>query len=137
MSDVVRRFGYQPNGGVHRMFTAEITDLGWDTSHPVGRGRARGRRVPNGAAWALEDILVVNSMYTHGPRLRQRLIKAGLRKAECEECGLAERRGRPLALALGHINGIHTDNRLENLRILCPNCHALTDTWCARKPEPA
>ncbi|HEY2205995.1 MAG TPA: HNH endonuclease signature motif containing protein, partial [Pseudonocardia sp.] len=137
VSDVMRRLGYQPNGGMHRMFTAKITNLGLDTSHFVGRGWSRGRKVPNRAAWALEDILVVNSAYTHGPRVRQRLIKAGLKKAECEECGLAEWRGRPLPLALDHINGVHTDNRLENLRILCPNCHALTDTWCARKPKPA
>lgn len=65
--------------------------------------------------------------------LRKRLVAAGLKPPHCEECGLSEWRGRPIALALDHINGDHTDNRLENLRILCPNCHAQTDTWCRRK----
>ena len=56
---------------------------------------------------------------------------------KCADCGLTTWRGRSLPLHLDHINGDHTDNRLENLRILCPNCHATTDTWCARNRKPA
>ena len=81
--------------------------------------------------------MVVNSTYSNTKHLRQRLTTAGLEDALRETCGLSEWRGEPLPLAVDHINGVHTDNRLENLRILCPNCHALTATWCARKPKPA
>jgi hypothetical protein len=138
-ADVMRRLGYQPNGGIHRMITRKITNLGLDTSHFVGQSWARGRKLPTQRVIPLEAILVANSSYACTAKLRQRLIKAGLKAARCEGCGLSEWQGRPLPLALDHINGVHTDNRLENLRILCPNCHALTDTWCARnrKPEPA
>ena len=136
VADVLRRLGYVPNGGVHRMIVRKIANLGLDTSHFTGQRWARGKTFGSRRAIPLEAILVANSTYGCTSRLRQRLIAAGLKEAVCEGCGLTEWQGRPLPLALDHINGMHADNRLENLRILCPNCHALTDTWCARKPKP-
>lgn len=131
VSEVIRRLGYQPNGGIHRFIVGHIRRLELDTSHFRGRGWAHGQRFP-GREMPLDEALVVNSPYRGNSRLRGRLVKAGLKPDHCEGCGLREWRGRSLPLALDHINGDHTDNRLENLRILCPNCHALTDTWCGR-----
>ncbi|MDN5920015.1 MAG: HNH endonuclease, partial [Pseudonocardia sp.] len=132
MSQVGRCLGYRPSGGIHRMLVGHVRRLGLDTSHFTGQSWSKGRSVARTTARPLEQVLVQNSTYRSG-HLRRRLIAAGMKPARCEHCGLSEWRGRPLSLALDHVNGDHLDNRLENLRILCPNCHALTDTWCGRK----
>jgi hypothetical protein len=132
ISEVSRRLGYTPNGGVHRMIAGHISTMELDTSHFTGSGWARGRLLPRKST-PLEAVLVERSTYRTSSNLRRRLIAAGLLAAECSECRLVRWRGKSLPLHLDHINGDHTDNRLENLRILCPNCHAITPTWCRRK----
>jgi 5-methylcytosine-specific restriction endonuclease McrA len=69
--------------------------------------------------------------------LKRRLVKAGLLSTQCGECGLRQWRERPLALELHHINGDGRDNRLENLSLLCPNCHSQTDSWGGRNSRRA
>jgi IS1 family transposase len=65
--------------------------------------------------------------------LRLKLIKTGVKEHQCERCNLTQWNGLPIPLELDHINGNNKDNRLENLRILCCNCHAQTDNWRGRK----
>lgn len=132
VSEVGRRLGYRPSGGIYRMLVGHFRRLGLDTSHFTGQAWARGRTAPGSRRRPLEDVLVRGSRVGSSD-LRRRLVAAGLKDARCEHCGLTEWRGQPLPLALDHINGDHTDNRIDNLRILCPNCHALTDTWCGRR----
>lgn len=129
---VLRRLGYEPNGGMFRAVVAHIRSLDLDTSHFRGQRWAQGVRRPSGRTRSLPELLVRGSTIRSGA-LRRKLISAGLKPAHCETCGLTQWRGEPVPLHLDHINGDHTDNRLENLRILCPNCHAQTTTWCRPK----
>lgn len=76
----------------------------------------------------LSKILVENSNY-QSYKLGKRLLREKLKEYKCELCGNIEWLGKPIPLELHHINGINTDNRLENLQLLCPNCHALTDNY--------
>jgi 5-methylcytosine-specific restriction endonuclease McrA len=76
--------------------------------------------------------MLVNGSRYNRYHLKARLLTEGLKLAECERCGVKEWEGEPLAFELHHINGDGRDNRLENLQLLCPNCHSQTDTWGGR-----
>lgn len=83
---------------------------------------------------ALNDYLEGRS-HISSFKLKLKLWEAGLKPKQCEICGLTEWCGKPAPLALDHINGNNADNRLENLRILCHNCHAQTDTYAGRNQK--
>jgi len=80
-----------------------------------------------------EEILVINSTYSNRVKLKEILYKEGLKARECELCGQGEEwKGKKMSLILDHINGVNNDNRLENLRIVCPNCNAGLETFAGR-----
>lgn len=80
------------------------------------------------------EVFVQNSTYQGGgAQIKKRLIEMG-REERCQECGLgALWEGKELKLQVDHINGVRTDNRLDNLRIICPNCHSQTDTFAGKR----
>lgn len=69
-----------------------------------------------------------NGSYIQSHRLKTRLFRDGFKEKKCECCGIEEWNGLPAPLELDHVDGDHYNNELSNLRILCPNCHAQTDT---------
>jgi hypothetical protein len=78
------------------------------------------------------DTILVSGRRRNRNHVKLRLVQAGLKELRCERCGITEWRGRPVSLELHHVNGDGLDNRLENLLLLCPNCHSQTDTWGGR-----
>jgi DNA-binding transcriptional ArsR family regulator len=83
--------------------------------------------------WVLPlDRLLAADTYRSRNNLKNRLIRAGIKENRCEECGLSQWRGRRLSIALHHVNGDGRDNRLENLKFLCPNCHSQTENFSGR-----
>lgn len=88
----------------------------------------RGAIVPRPVALPLEELLGRKRKRSRR-HIKLRLIAAGLKTNECEECGLTEWRNKSLSMALHHINGDGQDNRLENLVLLCPNCHSQTPNF--------
>lgn len=79
-----------------------------------------------------KDILVKDSTYKNATKLKNRLIEEGIKEYRCERCKNTEWEGMPIPLQIHHINGVHNDNRLENIQLLCPNCHSLTDTYAGK-----
>jgi hypothetical protein len=131
-AEALRKLGLRPTGGNHALFRRYVDEV-WNisTSHfdPHRAQRAGITR----AAIPLWKVLVESSSYSR-TALKMRLFAAGLKARRCELCGQDEDwRGGRMALVLDHINGVPDDNRLENLRIACPNCAATFDTHCGRK----
>jgi DNA-binding CsgD family transcriptional regulator len=96
------------------------------------RAVRRGDVVPRPHQIPLDELLVVGREKTNRSHLKRRLVKAGLKEDRCEICGITEWLGRPLNMELHHVNGDGLDNRLENLQLLCGNCHSQTDNWGGR-----
>jgi hypothetical protein len=91
----------------------------------------RGDIVPRERAVPLEAILV-KGVRAGRRHLKARLLASGLKDDVCERCGVRSWEGRPLSMQVHHRNGEPTDNRIENLELLCPNCHSQTENWGSR-----
>ena len=127
VAGVLKSLGLIVAGGNYKTIKEKIAKYKIDTSHFTGMGWRKGKKIP-GERIPLSKILVNGSTYRTS-LIRPRLIKEGLKEHKCEICGNTTWQGKEIPLELHHINGVNTDNRIENLQLLCPNCHALTDTF--------
>jgi len=129
-AQVIEKLHLKVAGSNYDTVKRKIEELHLDTSHMTGKGWNTGKRYsPLREKQPLKDILVEHSTFINANHLRGRLLSEGVKDWKCECCGNSEWMGRPIALELHHINAIRDDQRLENLQLLCPNCHALTDNY--------
>jgi hypothetical protein len=133
-SGVMRCLGLAVAGNSVKAVKSLANALGLDVSHFKGHGWSKGMtNMPSPPQTiSLSEILVEKSRYSSSKDLKRRLFKSGIKEKRCEHCLNTEWIGKEIPLQLDHINGIRSDNRIENLRVLCPNCHALTPTWGGR-----
>lgn len=134
LGDVLRAFGLVNKGRNSNTLKARLEASGLDYSHiPMGIGANAGRRFVRTDVTPLQQILVEGSSYARG-HLKRRLLASGLLRNECYKCEQPPFwQGEPLVLVMDHINGIPDDNRIHNLRMLCPNCNSQTPTFTGRR----
>lgn len=128
--EVAQKLGLTNLGSNYNTIKKYINQLNLDTSHFLSRSEICSAARENIKPLTDGEIFCVNRV--DRKIVKNRIIKEGLMEYECHRCGITTWDGETLSLHLDHINGINNDNRLENLRFLCPNCHSLTDTYCAK-----
>lgn len=129
MSDLLRKFNLNHNGGNHRTLKKRLEKEGINFDH-IKLGKYTR---PKHKKYLLEEILIENSLYKSGHSLKNRLIEAKILINKCYDCGINPFwNGKQLVLQIEHINGNNRDHRKENLKLLCPNCHSQTDTYCGK-----
>lgn len=139
-SEVVLKLGFTVSGGRYCYTKRSIVQLGLDTTHFTGRSSNRGVSHKGGPEKLTPDQVLVldrNNRRKEGrDKLKRALLESGVREI-CSECGLPPVwNQKPIVLQIDHINGCPIDNRKENLRFLCPNCHTQTDNFGGRKKAP-
>lgn len=128
--DLCRKLNIIPAGGNYKTLNSKIKKWGIDTSHFTGSAWNVGERYkPFGKKRKLEEILVENSSHVNSSSLRKRLLSEGIKENKCECCNLTMWLDKPIKLELHHSNGNNSDHRIENIELLCPNCHSYTDNY--------
>ena len=135
-SHVLEKLGIPVSGGRYASLKTHLNKYGIDYSHFEGQAWA-GRQSKENNTFSkeefMEKVLIDNGSNFSSHNLKLKLYHFGIKIPKCECCGLTTWQNKPISLHLDHINGNNKDNRLINLRILCPNCHSQTDTYAGKK----
>lgn len=131
LSEVLRKFDMSVNGKNPQNLRTFLQEQDIDFSHfktpeewlKISRTK---KTIP------LDKILKNEVAYNNTHNLKNRLIREGLKENKCEICGITEWNGKELNMQLHHKNGNHNDNSFDNLQMLCPNCHAQTESYCGK-----
>ena len=140
IAGVLRGIGLEDKNAGSNYLTVKryVEEWNLDTAHWTGQAHNKGKTWNREKTYTTEEILVENSPYcvSATSNLKKRLIKEGVLKNICSECGQKPFwKKKALILVLDHISGIKKDNRIENLRILCPNCNSQQPTFAGRNQK--
>lgn len=132
LADILRYLGMRAYAGNYKTLNKRILDDQINTSHMSPNINSRRSKTYSTIKKPIEYYLQ-KGKFVDGKVLKPKLFETNLLKEECSECGLGTIwNGKHISLTIDHINGDNTDNRLENLRILCPNCHSQTSTFSGK-----
>lgn len=129
-AEVLRKIGLKTAGNNYDTVKRKIKELNLDISHMTNKIWNKGNRFKTiKPAQPLIEILIENSTFVNTNHLKKRLLEEHIKEHKCENCEKCLWLNQKIPLELHHINGNRYDNRIENLKLLCPNCHALTDNY--------
>ena len=129
-AELCRRLGLKPEGSNPKTLRKKMDEFGIDYSHFTGQAWNKNPENPVYRGKYLSKLCEHSSLSS--ANVKELVYRLGLKENKCEICGITEWRGKPIICELHHINGDSTDNRIENLQILCPNCHSQTDNFRSR-----
>jgi hypothetical protein len=132
-SDMIRLLGHPSKcaqGYYSRLLREDLARMSMDTSHFRRKPSEENRKYADTFTYKEGDFGVDRAT------IKKRMIAAGV-PAHCSECGIENWQNKKLVLHLDHINGVNNDNRFDNLRLLCPNCHSQTPTYCGGNTSKA
>jgi len=136
-SDVLRKLQLNPHTGNHRTLNIRIKQDGLSLdlmNQNLNEFRQNFiQTLAKKYGYTLQELLIENSPNLDRKSLKKKLISSGMLTKECSICKCIDWLNKPLSLQLDHVNGVNNDNRIENLRLLCPNCHSQTDTFAGKR----
>ena len=130
---VLEKIGLIPAAGNYETVKKHIQELKLDTSHFLGQAILRNKTHDYNTRPL--DAILVQGKLENTWRLKNRLLREGLKENQCEHCGKTKWLGLPIPLELHRKDGDRTNNSLQNIELLCPNCHSLTDNYRGSKKK--
>ena len=130
IADFCRKVGWQPRGDNYKIFHKYVKQYNLDTSHFTGNKTNLNNLLNVGISkkeFFKKDKLI------KACDIKKKIFKEGLKENKCEICGLTEWLNNPIKLQIHHIDGDHMNNEIENIQLLCPNCHSQTENYAGRK----
>lgn len=129
-AELCRKLGLKPEGSNPKTVRKKMDEFNVDYSHFTGQAWNKNSKNPVYQEKYIANLCEHSSLSS--ANAKNLVFKLGLKENKCEKCGISEWQGEPIICELHHINGNSSDNRIENLQILCPNCHSQTDNFRSR-----